>query len=99
MMNHANDLVVAGEAAAAMALEEEAAPLMAETLGPDHYDTIGIVSNLSLSLAAAGLGERAAELRADCVRRARQTLGEEHPTTVAVRNATRLDSDIEPPSV
>ncbi len=72
---------------------------MAASLGPDHYDTIGIVSNLSLSLALSGQRERAAALRVDCVRRARQTLGEEHPTTVAVKSGLRLDSDIEPPSV
>lgn len=108
MMNHANDLALAGAAreggdeqrflVAAGDWERRARQYFLDTLGPDHYDTIGSSSNLALSLRATGRTEEADRLAGEALQRAQSTLGEEHPTTRAVRAGRRLDSDIEPPT-
>lgn len=103
MVNHANDLALAGAAdpgcfVAAAELDVRAHDFFVEVLGTDHYDTIGVTSNLALSLRAVGRTDEADALAAEALRRARETLGEEHPTTRAVLAGARLDSDIEPPT-
>jgi hypothetical protein len=107
MVNHANDLALAGSAAGggdgellvrAAESDRRARAHFLGTLGPDHYGSIGITSNLALSLRATGHTEEAGRLAEEASERALRTLGEEHPTTRAVVAGTRLDSDIEPPT-
>lgn len=107
MVNHANDLAAAGSSEsepgrrfleAAVEWERKTRRYFLDILGPDHYDAIGVTSNLSLSLRAMGRTEEADQLAEEALRRARTTLGEEHPTTRAVLAGRRLDSDIEPPT-
>lgn len=97
-LNHANDLVTAGRIQEAAELETEARQGLRAVLGPDHYDVIGSTSNLSLSLRALNRTTVADDLRNDALERARRTLGTDHPTTRAVTQGIRLDSDIEPPT-
>ncbi|MFF7979854.1 FxSxx-COOH system tetratricopeptide repeat protein [Streptomyces sp. NPDC007901] len=98
MLNHANDLVAAGRIQEAVDTETTARQGLLAALGPDHYDSIGSGSNLSLTLRDLGRTAEADALRADALARARRTLGERHPTTLAVAQGVRLDSDIEPPT-
>jgi hypothetical protein len=103
MVNHANDLALAGERdrarlVEAVELDRRAREFFVEVLGNDHYDTIGVTANLALGLRAVGRAEEAEALAAEALRRARETLGEDHPTTRAVLAGSRLDSDIEPPT-
>ncbi len=97
MLNHANDLAAAGRIQEAADLETAVREGLPPVLGPDHYDVIAATSNLSLSLRA--LNRAAAdELHNDALERARRTLGADHPTTQAISEGIRLDSDIEPPT-
>ncbi|WP_346767257.1 FxSxx-COOH system tetratricopeptide repeat protein [Streptomyces sp. C1-2] len=103
MVNHANDLALAGAGdgallAEAVELDARAREFFVEVLGVDHYDTIGVTANLALGLRAVGRVEEADVLAEEALRRARETLGEDHPTTRAVLAGSRLDSDIEPPT-
>ena len=98
MLNHANDLVTVGRTQEAVVLETAVRDGLLPVLGPDHYDVIGSTSNLSLSLRALDRTTEADELRDDALGRARRTLGPDHPTTRAIAEGTRLDSDIEPPT-
>ncbi|WP_371788617.1 FxSxx-COOH system tetratricopeptide repeat protein [Streptomyces griseoaurantiacus] len=103
MVNHANDLALAGARdgallAEAVELDSRAREFFVEVLGVDHYDTIGVTANLALGLRAVGRVEEADVLAEEALRRARETLGEDHPTTRAVLAGSRLDADIEPPT-
>ncbi|MGC5363786.1 FxSxx-COOH system tetratricopeptide repeat protein [Streptomyces sp. DT24] len=98
MMNHATDLVAHGELTEAVGLEREAYADFVRVLTADHYDAIGCASNLALDLRAAGSANEAEELHHDALLRSIATMGDEHPTTLAVRAWARLDSDIEPPA-
>ncbi len=97
MINHANDLVAAGETDAAIALEREALEGLRATLGPDHYDTIGACSNLAVDLRASGETEEAERLHGQALELLGRTLGASHPTYTTVAGWQRLDADIEPP--
>ncbi|MEW1773413.1 FxSxx-COOH system tetratricopeptide repeat protein [Streptomyces sp. NPDC086777] len=98
LLNHANDLVAAGRTQEAARIETRAREGLLAAFGPDHYDAIGSGSNLSLSLRELGRATEADTLREDALARARRTLGEQHPTTLAITRGVRLDSDIEPPT-
>lgn len=98
MLNHANDLVKSGRVQEAAEVETRAREGLLPVIGPDHYDVIGSGSNLSLTLRALGRTEEADRLYEDALARARRTLGEDHPTTLAIARRVRLDSDIEPPT-
>ncbi|MFE5031867.1 FxSxx-COOH system tetratricopeptide repeat protein [Streptomyces sp. NPDC056683] len=98
LLNHANDLVAAGRIEEAAGIEARAREGLLAAFGPDHYDAIGSGSNLSLTLRELGRAAEADALREDALARARRTLGEQHPTTLAIARGVRLDSDIEPPT-
>ncbi|WNZ08924.1 FxSxx-COOH system tetratricopeptide repeat protein [Streptomyces sp. 11x1] len=98
MINHANDLFLAGDLEQAVEWDRRARRYFLDILGPDHYDAISITSNLGLSLRAFGRTEEAGQLAEEAALRAREKLGEAHPTTRAILSGKRLDSDIEPPT-
>ncbi|MGW7362104.1 FxSxx-COOH system tetratricopeptide repeat protein [Streptomyces sp. NPDC054841] len=98
MMNHATDLVADGDLEGAVRLGREAYDDFVRILSADHYDAIGCASNLAIDLRDSGAAEEARALHEDALARARVTMGPEHPTTRAVKDWMRLDSDIEPPA-
>ncbi|MCX4511462.1 FxSxx-COOH system tetratricopeptide repeat protein [Streptomyces sp. NBC_01619] len=98
MMNHATDLAADGDAEGAVRLGREAYDAFVRVLTADHYDAIGCASNLAADLRDLGEPEEAARLHEDALRRAGAMMGPEHPTTRAVKEWVRLDSDIEPPA-
>ncbi|MHA6760267.1 FxSxx-COOH system tetratricopeptide repeat protein [Streptacidiphilus sp. PAMC 29251] len=97
-MNRATDLAGTGDLQGALEVGREAYAGLTAVLRPDHYDTIGCASNLALDLRASGAEKEARGLHEDALRRARATMGEEHPTALAVAAWARLDADIEPPA-
>ncbi|MGW1557509.1 FxSxx-COOH system tetratricopeptide repeat protein [Streptomyces sp. NPDC002144] len=99
VVNHANDLVAAGRAEEAAEQESRAREGLFPSLGADHYDVVAATSNLSLTLRSLGRTAEADRLHQDALERARRTLGAQHPTTLAIAAGTRLNSDIEPPTI
>ncbi|MFF9865188.1 FxSxx-COOH system tetratricopeptide repeat protein [Streptomyces sp. NPDC013953] len=97
-MNHATDLAGDGDLAEAVRLGRDVHDGFVRVLGADHYDAIGCLANLAIDLRATGAEDESEALHAEALRRARTTMGPEHPTTGAVRGWVRLDSDIEPPA-
>lgn len=98
-LNHANDLVAVGRTEEAAEQETRAREGLLASLGADHYDVIGATSNLSLTVRDLGRAAEADRLQQDALERARRTLGAQHPTTQAIAAGTRLNSDIEPPTI
>ncbi|MET9907245.1 FxSxx-COOH system tetratricopeptide repeat protein [Streptomyces sp. NPDC006476] len=99
VVNHANDLVAAGRAEEAAEQESRAREGLFPSLGADHYDVVAATSNLSLTLRSLGRAAEADRLHREALERARRTLGAQHPTTQAIAAGTRLNSDIEPPTI
>ncbi|MER5884519.1 FxSxx-COOH system tetratricopeptide repeat protein [Streptomyces sp. NPDC001941] len=97
-MNHATDVLAGGDPEGAIELERAAYGAFVRVQGADHYDAIGCASNLAIDLREAGLDDEARQVHQEALRQARATMGYEHPTTLAVRDWVRLDSDIEPPA-
>jgi hypothetical protein len=61
--------------------------------------TLGCASNLALDLDATGDRPAAEAIRANTMERYYDTLGEQHPDTVAAREGRRVDPDFDPPAI
>jgi hypothetical protein len=90
--------VADGRSQEAVDLDRRARRHCLDILGPDHHDTITVTANLALSLYATHHPDEADQLANEAADSARNTLGEDHPITRAIRSRKRLDSDIEPPT-
>jgi MinD-like ATPase involved in chromosome partitioning or flagellar assembly len=95
-LNLANALHATGDLAEARRIDELGHSRLLARLGPDHPTVIAAASNLAISLLDTGAVQDARQQRQEALRLARQALGEDHPNTLAIRDGTRINSDIEP---
>lgn len=86
-VNMANALFNDGDLRAAADLDLTAWQELERVLGPEHPDSLVAAANL---LTTGG----PQDLRAATLARSRQTLGDDHPITAAVREGRRLGCDI-----
>ncbi|GIF19085.1 tetratricopeptide (TPR) repeat protein [Actinoplanes tereljensis] len=98
-VNLATDLALAGEVEAAHRLSERAYWSAREHRGAVHPDTLAAGANLALDHAAVGNDSPAEELRNLALHELEDTFGDEHPWVRAVREGTRIELSIEPPSL
>lgn len=77
---------LAGEPAKAAAIWKQAQQEYAQTLGPDHDDTLTIVDRLASSYLADGKIDEAARLYEDELNRATAQQGREHPAAIRSLN-------------
>ena len=94
--NLATALFELGETEAARRLDEDGYTLLRSQLDGDNPIVVAAAANLAASLGAAGDPTGAAELRADTLRICGPSFGPSHPFIVALREGTRINSDIEP---
>jgi DNA-binding SARP family transcriptional activator len=69
-------------------LAQRCHPLWADTLGPDHIDTLGAANSLALAVFELGEYAEARDLHQDNYERARRVLGPDHEYTL--RSASNL---------
>ena len=98
-INQANELYDLGEYAAALRLDEDVNTRISRVLGPEHPDTLAAANNLAISKRINGDRAGASELAQRTLVQTVRVLGEAHPNAVAVRSATRLNCDIDPPLI
>ena len=95
MANCLHDL---GQFEDAEALERETVALLRKTQGDSHPDTLIARANLAVIVRAAGRADEATRLQRQVLAAMAKSpgpLGEEHPSTAALRNWTLQDSDLE----
>ncbi|MFI7080438.1 FxSxx-COOH system tetratricopeptide repeat protein [Micromonospora sp. NPDC049903] len=96
-VNMSNNLALAREYDASVALLSETWDRARRVQGPEHPEALAIAANLALDLQATGQVEAARQLREEALRGLRRTLREGHPDIDDLVQGRRLYCVVDPP--